>query len=66
MITSQNDSLFCGPTLKGGPPPMNQENHQGQRTNPYVPDPNYDTVFLYVPAASVGAIIGERDFMTDW
>jgi len=34
-------------------------NEQGQ-SNPYPPDPNYDTVFLYVPAASVGAIIGKK------
>ena len=38
---------------------MNQDHRPGQRANPHLPDPNHDTVFLYVPAASVGAIIGE-------
>jgi len=44
------------PPHLGGPPPVNE---QGQ-SNPYPSDPNYDTVFLYVPAASVGAIIGKK------
>jgi len=34
--------------------------NEQRQTNPHPPDPNYDTVFLYVPAASVGAIIGKK------
>ena len=43
---------------------MHQENDHGHQASACYADPNYETVFLYVPASSVGAIIGqfEKDF----